>query len=167
MPLVLHRAISEEAELNYQLFTNEKRKRCVQGSLLNNALMPLTCHQNDFINATRQNPFQYTLNFPRAVGQSDESLEFQKRVYNNCLNKLEEFINGKQGFVKHQSFLGRPGSGKTLVCTMLFLRAIARGLNGSITCLSGERAQQLGGEHVHKMFKFRVNKSKVPESMPF
>ena len=164
-PLVLHRAISEEEEVKYQLFNYEKRKRCVQGSLLNNALTPLTCYQDQIVNATRQNPFQYTCNFPRAVGQSDESLEFQKRVFNNCLIKLEEFINGSQGFVKHQSFLGRPGSGKTLVCTMLFMRAIAKGLNGSITCLSGERAQQLGGEHVHKMFKFRVNRSKVPEHM--
>ena len=79
--------------------------------------------------------------------------------------RLENFVFGHEGFVKHQMFLGRPGSGKTLVCTKVLLKALARGLNCSVTCLSGERAQQLGGEHVHKMFKFRVYKLQVPEIM--
>ena len=62
--------------------------------------------------------------------------------------------------------MGRPGSGKTLLCTILFLKAVAKGLNCSITCLSGERAQQLGGEHIHKMFKFRVpKKNALPDLM--
>ena len=165
LPLVLHREISDEAEMSYLSFHKEKKERCVQGCLLNAALEPLVCHQHQFINATRQNPFKYTFSFPRADGQSDESYAFQQHVLNKSLASLESFMHGNVGFVKHQLCLGRPGSGKTLVCTMLFMEAIARGLNCSITCLSGERAQQLGGEHVHKMFKFRVNKAQVPEHM--
>ena len=79
---------------------------------------------------------------------------------------LENFVYGKEGFVKHQMFLGRPGSGKTRVCTMVLWKALARGLNFSITWVKGERAQQLGGEHVHKMFKFPLNKLLVAEVLP-
>ena len=35
--------------------------------------------------------------------------------------------------------IARPGSGKTLICTMIFLKAVSKGLNCSISCLSGER----------------------------
>ena len=165
LPPALHCEITEEAEITYHLFNHQKRERSVQGCLLNSALQPLQSKQDQFIDATRQNPFPYNFPFPRAVGQSDESYLFQQHVFDKCLEKLENFVHGIQGFVRHQLFLGRPGSGKTLVCTMLFLKAVAKGLNCSITCLSGERAQQLGGEHVHKMFKFRVNKMKIPEHM--
>ena len=54
--------------------------------------------------------------------------------------ELQHYLHRNNGFVK-QLFLGRPGSGKTLLCTMLFLQAVPKGLNCSITCLSGERAQ--------------------------
>ena len=165
IPSVLHCELSENAEIDYLLFNNQKRARSVQGCLLNSALTPLRCKQNDFLEATREKPFNYNVLFPRADGQSNDSYEFQQHVFKRCLMRLDSFMRGNQGFVKHQLFLGRPGSGKTLVCTMLFLKAVARGLNCSITCLSGERAQQLGGEHVHKMFKFRVNKMQVPEHM--
>ena len=86
---------------------------------------------------------------------------FQQRVYDICSERLDTFVFGNQGFVKHQMFLGRLGSGKT----MLFIKAVSKGLNCSITCLNGERAQQLGGEHIHKMFKFKVNNSLEPEVM--
>ena len=121
-------------------------------------------HKDDFINASRDNPFVYNHTFPRASGQSD-AYNFQKQVYDICIQKLEKHIQTTNGFVKHQMFMGRPGSGKTLVCTLIFLKAVAKGLNCAITCLSGERAQQLGGEHVHKIFKFIVNKIQNPDVM--
>ena len=165
LPSTLHSELTENAEIAYILHSNEKRERSVQGCLLNPALMPLQPHNDSFVAATRSNPFVYNFPFPRAPGQSDESNTFQQRVFNGCIQKLTNFIETKDGFIKHQLFLGRPGSGKTLICTMIYLEAVAKGLNCAITCLSGERAQQLGGEHVHKLFKFRVNKFQNPELM--
>ena len=165
LPPLLHSEIAENAEIEYHNFNYQKRIRSVQGCLLNSAMAPLRCYEDKIVDATRQNPFNYNMTFPRATGQSDESFSFQTHVFDDCQKKLRSYIHGNEGFVKHQMCLGRPGSGKTLICTMLFLKAVAKGLNCSITCLSGERAQQLGGEHVHKMFKFRVNKLQVPESM--
>ena len=130
---------------------------------MNPALIPLQNNKN-FFNATRENPFTYNFPFSRASGRSENSYNFEQRVFESCLQKLDNYIQATDGFVKHQMFLGRSGS-KTLVCTLIFLRAIAKGLNCAITCLSGERAQQLGGEHVHKMFKFIVNRKQVSEIM--
>ena len=48
---------------------------------------------------------------------------------------------------------------------MIFLQAVAKSLNCAMKCLSGERAQQLGGEHVNKLFKFLVNRRQDSEMM--
>ena len=69
---------------------------------LESGLKPLICHQDHFRKATPQNPFKYTFAFPRADEQSDESYTFQQRVFNNCLESSETFIDGNQRFVKHQ-----------------------------------------------------------------
>ena len=79
---------------------------------------------------------------------------FQQSVLRGCIQKLTNFIETKDGFIKHQLFLVSPGSGKTHIGTMIYLKAVSKGLNCAIACLSGERAQQLGGEDVHKLFKF-------------
>ena len=163
LPLTLHEELTENAEISFILHNSEKKERSVQGCLLNPALSILEQYKDGFLNASRSNPFVFPFQFPRADGQSDISYNFQKKVFNYCLQKLKCYINRTDGFVRHQFFLGRPGSGKTLVCIMVYLHAVAKGLNCAITCLSGERAQQLGGEHVHKMFKFRVNKIPKPE----
>ena len=165
LPSVLHTAIHENASHAYNVFNAQKKERCVQACLLNPPLAPLQPYQTQLLNATRRNPFLFDYPFPRAEGQSEDSYMFQQQVFDVCSERLDTYVNGSQGFVKHQMFLGRPGSGKTLVCTMLFIKAVSKGLNCSITCLSGERAQQLGGEHIHKMFKFKVNHSLVPEVM--
>ena len=165
LPQSLHKAISEKATVAYNEFHRQKRMQSIQGCLLHPALEELKPYNDNFLNATTSQPFIFSFTVPRAPGQSDESYEFQCTVFDKVKRELENYIHRNNGFVKHQLFMGRPGSGKTLLCTMLFMQAIAKGLNCSITCLSGERAQELGGEHIHKMFKFRVNKDVLPDLM--
>ena len=98
--------------------------------------------------------------------QSNESYEFQCTVFKKVKKGLQHYLHRNYGFVKHQLFMRRPGSGETLLCTMLFSQAVPKGLNCSIMCLSGERAKQLRGEHIHEMIKFRMNKDVHPDLMP-
>ena len=166
LPPTLHSSISEKAATVYNQFSLQKRLQSIQGCLLNDALEPLRTYQDQFVNASSVQPFDFNFSVPRADGQSNDSFDFQCRVFQKVQKELDDYIHRNEGFVKHQLFMGRPGSGKTLLCTLLFLKAVAKGLNCSITCLSGERAQQLGGEHIHKMIKCRVNmKNPIPDVM--
>ena len=123
-----------------------ERQRCVQGCLLISAfkLQPLQSQRDQIIDATQQNPFHYNI-LPRGLSDSPMILNHSSSMFSE--NALTYW---NQGFVRHQLFLGRPGSEKNVLFTMLFSKAVAKGLNCTITCLSGERAQQLGGEHVQK-----------------
>ena len=46
---------------------------------------------------------------------------------------------------------------------MIFMKTVASGLTCAIICLSGECTQQLGGQHMHELFNFRVNKRLLSE----
>ena len=93
--------------------------------------------------------------FSRALGKSNEFDSVQRYVFNKNKNELQTYLRRIDGFgfVKHQRFMERPGSGKPLLCTSFFLQALAKGLSCSITCLRGERAQEVGGEHIHQLNK--------------
>ena len=80
LPPTLHSSITENASKVYDEFYRQKRSQCIQGWLLNEALEPLRPHHDNFFNTTTEQRFDITLSVPRAVGQSDESFDFQCTV---------------------------------------------------------------------------------------
>ena len=58
---------------------------------------------------------------------------------------------------KIRLYIGFPGSGKTTIAFHATLYAACRGLNILVTCLANERAQILGGTHIHDVFALPVD----------
>ena len=58
---------------------------------------------------------------------------------------------------KIRFYIGFPGSGKTTIASHATLYAACRGLNILVTCLANERAQILGGTHIHDVFALPVD----------
>ena len=58
---------------------------------------------------------------------------------------------------KIRFYIGFPGSGKRTIASHATLYAACRGLNILVTCLANERAQILGGTHIHDVFALPVD----------
>ena len=90
--------------------------------------------------------------------QSRESREEQNTVIQRVINS----IRARQGSIhnllrnKNEIILGPPGSGKSHVCRILLSYALMNGLVSMVTSLAARRSNQLGGEHIHRLFGIPV-----------
>ena len=60
-------------------------------------------------------------------------------------------------FVPHQLVLGCPGTGKSTITIIALCYAMPKGLNCMVTTVSGEKADQFGGIHLHRLIPIPLN----------
>ena len=86
--------------------------------------------------------------------QSAESMYEQ----NALLDKLMLSVRSRQSAVidnrlaKNDLVLGPPGSGKSYLCRVALAYALFNGMKCFLTSLAARRSNQLGGEHLHRLF---------------
>ena len=93
--------------------------------------------------------------------QSRESILEQ----NDVLDKLMLSIRSRQSsavdnrLAKNDLVLGPPGSGKSYLCRVALAYALFNGMKCFLTSLAARRSNQLGGEHIHRLFNIPCLKS--------
>jgi len=108
---------------------------------------------DDAVSATHATPLpadRIVLNRP--VHQSEASRREQEVAFEAIRTSIREYSLASPYQVKSHCLIGGPGNGKTFVMLVGVLQCICAGLSTGLTAYMSERAQELGGEHLHKLF---------------
>ncbi|XP_047741131.1 uncharacterized protein LOC125179393 [Hyalella azteca] len=157
VPLASLRAIRADAEEQLRLLEKSNRDKLVT-ILVNynfeNAPEPEILGSGEVFEFVPQ----LNLDLP---GQSEDSKEEQMLALQKLTSTIDSFSNVGTAFVKFPLLIGPPGAGKTYLLMLAALYALSKGLRTITTALTAERAQVLGGEHLHMLFCLPVSKSSL------
>lgn len=106
-------------------------------------------------NATFSTPLNWDAiaSFRKYQNQTDESYQEQKLAIETSIDAIDSYRNTLcKSFVKHVGILGFPGGGKTWCMMYCLIYSISCGLKVTTAAMMCNRALQLGGIHVHKLF---------------
>ena len=111
---------------------------------------------------TRDHPVIWNAeeNYVQAPHQNISSFGEQKFAVTYACNTIDRYLDcsRQSTFTKNLVITGAPGSGKTYLLNYISLYAISRGMKVAITASMSQRAIQIGGVHLHKLFCIPVNK---------
>ena len=85
------------------------------------------------------------------------SYQEQKNTFAIAGSLIDQYVDPGRRRPKKLILCGGPGVGKTFVSQLTTLYCLCRGLNGLPTALVADRARELGGMHIHRLFSLRVN----------
>jgi hypothetical protein len=157
VPLASLRAIKIQAEEKLQALEKSNRDRFLTVLLSYNFE-----NAPGFDLASNAPAFEFiptlTADFP---GQSRSSKAEQRLCLGMLKSAIQSFSNIGSSFVKFPLLCGPPGAGKTYLLMLAALFCLSKGLNTIITAITAERAQVLGGEHLHMLFCLPVSQSKL------
>jgi hypothetical protein len=85
-------------------------------------------------------------------GQSLDSQTEQRLCLKALINAINEKVDQQTAFVKGPLLIGKPGAGKTFLVQLAVVYALSRGLNVLVLALTGQRALEVGGSHIHRFF---------------
>ena len=157
-PTVLERDIVDAFNEEVALHLVDKKEKLVNALFLQTAIVDNFPNVIDLVCCSKNNPIIWSPQVSHKAGQTRTSYQKQVETLQVVINELNEFACGSNTFVRHQLVVGRPGSGKTSVLLVALAFALSKGLVCATTCLSGERAQSLGGDHLHYLACFPVLK---------
>ena len=87
------------------------------------------------------------------LNQFSRSFADQCAVLDLLFHSLLKFMSRDSDHIlKHQIVLGKPGSGKSHVCSIALLFAMNNGLNCYVTSLAARRSAQFCCDHIHRLF---------------
>ena len=97
--------------------------------------------------------------------QCEDSKQEQQRIIKRVLGNLQRRVCGYSFnlFARNEIILGPPGSGKSHVCKIVLMYALMNGITSMVTSLAARRANQLGGEHIHRLFGIPVKNISASE----
>ena len=151
LPCVLMSKLTALVELNVNNFIQTSQQRlfhCINPPNVSNkpASLPVNVHQ------------YWMPKFKKAVTQTQESFEEQSKIIDWITQDLTAFItNSDTHSSKAHLIMGKPGSGKSHVCTICLLFALCNGLTCYATSLASRRASVFNCEHVHRLFCLGIN----------
>ena len=122
--------------------------------------MPKTL--TDFNNASQVVQTPWVPEFNKNDAQCEESRTEQLITLQEVGEKLDQCQSAQDAQTKNYVIVGGPGNGKTTALQMSALMSMARGLNTGLTANMSERAQQLGCDHMSRMFCTPVNRRASP-----
>ena len=149
-PLVLISDIHEEQASEIELFESKMRSSVFNYvSTLNLLNAPRNVQD---CTPTNEN---WSFTYVSAPYQSRESSEEQQLVTRKLIHSIDLFLSRHthNSLKRNNILLGPPGSGKSTVTAFALAYGVFNGLLCMPTSLHGRRSQQLGGEHIHRLFK--------------
>ena len=87
--------------------------------------------------------------------QSQKSLAEQRTALAALVEAINAIDVGDRSYVRGPLLIGPPGAGKTHLLVLGTLYALSKGFNVALLSLTGERALELGGMHLHQFFRIR------------
>ena len=89
--------------------------------------------------------------------QTDASFQEQQKALRIAMEKIDASVDTAVSFIKGTVFTGAPGCGKTFVLNLIATYALCKQLEVVFTCLTAQRARELGGIHMHQLFHLQVS----------
>ena len=117
---------------------------------------------DEVVHATRNNPIVWHPLLAESEAQCGASRKEQVATLQNISNKLTQYQLAQEKQTKNLVIVGGPGNGKTTVLQTGVLMSLAQGFNTGLTANMSERAQQLGCEHISRIFCIPVNQRALP-----
>ena len=112
-------------------------------------ILCLRCGENS---DNRNGPTFSAMSITKSSAQSQKSFDEQMFALNVGARALDKYVTGSMEVPKCVTLVGDPDAGKTSVSMFLLFDALCRGLNCFCTAMLGERANELGGTHIHTLF---------------
>ena len=167
-PPVLYTRLKQKCSEEVQLFCTEQR------TLLTGFLIrELTAMGIDGLPSVEtvlacriqmvDHPVWTSTNIIRTSAQCEQSFTEQQKVRTVARKKLRSLV--LECHITHPKCLctvGGPGCGKTAINLICLLEALCMGLHVATTALLSERANELGGMHLHRLFCLP---HRIPSSM--
>jgi len=167
-PTVLYTQLVENCDKDLTDFVNEKRNDLamfllremvrigVQDLPSVNDLMQCTLTQNF------DQPLWDMAALERSASQSEESFLEQSRVLKLCKKQIRQlYVNcHNKRHPKCICTVGGPGCGKTAVNLIALFQALSMGFICATTVLLSDRANELTGMHLHRIYCLHQNPSK-------
>ena len=113
--------------------------------------------QLELQHASTDNCLDYHPKLLRLSTQTTLSFDKQTTVLKKFVEAIDIYRYANSTFVPHQFVLGCPGTGKSTITITALCYAMSKGLNCMVTTLSGEKAAQFGGIHLHRLIPIPIN----------
>ena len=151
MPLATDMAISAAASDALQRMEMDWRHSTVAALLQYN--FPDFPDVDDLRNGV---PTVYNVALDRAPAQSDASFVEQTAALHALRTALDTLHQPGQTFLRFPLLVGPPGCGKTHLLMLAQAYAMSKGMRTMVLTFTAERAQMLGGQHIHLLFGIPV-----------
>ena len=148
-PLVLADQLREKFHTDVQRAVDRVRELLLE--TIRNARIPLPDLDIDMIK-NRDPQYQWRPHLQRLPEQTLSSYSEQITALNDICALIDHLVEDSPNSVRCPILLGPPGAGKTFIMIACVIYALKRNLNVCLTALTGERALQMGGQHIHQLF---------------
>ena len=148
VPSFLYTSLVEQANetaLKYQ----EEIRESLASYVCN---FPNAPSKQDLLTVTRSKPLTWIPQLTRLVGQSEESYKECLYISEVTRNVIDCYTNASLETIKSLIICGGPGMGKTFQLSLACTYGMSKGLNVTTTAIMAERANALGGRHIHFLF---------------
>jgi predicted GIY-YIG superfamily endonuclease len=160
MPAVLFTQLREETTKETEEYMKKTKEELIDSFLLH--LKPLygtrIPSKIEVLNATidKPTPFELT-SIPRFDGQDTESYREHHTAYQTITEAVQHYKAARECRTKSIVLVGAGGVGKTVDLRIAGLYCLSQGLSVMTTTLTGKRAAETAGEHIHVLFKIPIN----------
>ena len=168
MPSVLYSRLRDQCDENIKQFLL-KSKNDIARTLHRDMVQSSIPNVPDLVsitNASCEAPMDWDLaeNYP-GPGQGQESFQEQSEAYRRIKAVIMKYKYTGNLSTPSICLIGAGGTGKTTVMKRALLYGMSQGLSVVVTCVLGERSNELGGNHIHKLFGFSTQHNLSPNKM--
>ena len=108
--------------------------------------------KENILAATKDKPLKWDGTLKKIEEQSLKSFEEQTKCLALLNRAIDKYMNDITKITNNIGICGGPGCGKTFITVASLLYGMSKGLNVCSTALLANRANSLGGKHLHKLF---------------
>ena len=98
----------------------------------------------------------YIPSVQRIVGMTEQCFQEKSRALRICMDTLQNLTEPLTMLIRSPILVGAPGSGKTYLLLQSYAFAVSLGLRTCLMSFTAQRSTQIGGVHLHRVFKLPV-----------